>query len=731
MFKVPGASMEKKLTAIRMKEEKKKASELVEGLDIGKKLSVRKKKIEELVNLHRMEERTKARSRLFELKSGKEIDDIMGEFKEMVDLSPPKEENIEVVEVHPINKPFSYIRIIYDNLKHEYTYEILEPALSIEERKIFEFLKETLIKTMNIELTEFSDDEAKEYLKKNVERILIDYSTTIDDLPKEKIMYYIIRDFLGYGRIDVFMHDSMIEDVSCDAPGVPIYIYHRNYESLKTNVSFSNELELDSFVIQLAQKCGRHISIARPLMDATMPDGSRIQACLAREVSSMGSNFTIRRFREDPLTPSHLVEFNTISAEVAAYFWLSIENGASAVLSGGTASGKTTSLNALCLFIPPQMKIISIEDTREINLPHPNWIASITREGTAESGAGSKVGMFDLLKAALRQRPEYILVGEIRGQEAVVLFQAMATGHTVYSTMHADSIFSVVHRLEGDPINIPRIQLQALNIVAIQAMIRMGRKRVRRIKKVVEIVGIDPTTDDILTNEVFSWNPRKDTFDYYGKGHMLDTVAEQRNWTDKELNDEFNRRRDIIKWMVERGIKNYVDVGEIIAAYYKNPDAIMKRVSEAEEYDEKQVDNKIVETPAETEREIIKTEESVSEKKRVEPDIEDMTETLEETEEVISESEGGKMVKTEKTFIPEETIKTDEKQKYFEEERENTHEEIEKEESEYTKEERENTHEEIGKEESEYTKEERENTHEEIGKEESEYTKEERENATE
>jgi len=585
MFKIFGAPMEKEEIALQKqkKEEKKVATELIEGIDIGKKLSVRKKIIEELMNLHRMEEKAKARDRLFDLKSGKMVDEIVGEYEDIVDLSPPKKDNIEVVELHPIHKPFSYIRIVYDNKKHEYQYEVLEPTLSIEENRIFEFLKETLIKTMDIELTEFSEDEARDYLRKNVEIAIRDYSISLSDVSKEKIMYYIIRDFLGYGKIDVLMYDPMIEDISCDAPRVPIYIYHRNYESLKTNISFSSEAELDSFVIQLAQKCGRHISIARPLMDATMPDGSRIQACLSREVSSMGSNFTIRRFREEPLTPSHLVEFNTISPEIAAYFWLAIENGASAVLAGGTASGKTTSLNALCLFIPPEMKIVSIEDTREINLPHPNWIASVTREGTAESGEGSKVGMFDLLKAALRQRPEYILVGEIRGEEAVVLFQAMATGHTVYSTMHADSIFSVVHRLEGDPINIPRIQLQALNIVAIQAMIRIGRKRVRRIKKIVEIVGIDPTTDDILTNEVFSWNPRKDSFDYYGKGHVLDNVAEQRNWTDKELNEEFTRRRDVIKWMVEKGIKNYIEVGEVIAAYYKDPESVMKRVRGSEE----------------------------------------------------------------------------------------------------------------------------------------------------
>lgn len=578
MFYLFGASMAKDSLTIQKKDEKKQAATLIENLEMGKRLSEWRQKIEELLNIHKMEEKVKAHTNLAELRSGKEVEVIMGQLDDIVDLSLPKDETVEVIEMHPIKKPFSYVRIVFDSHNNEYVYQILEPSLTVEEQKIFEFLKDTLIKTMDIELTEFSEDEAKDFLRKNINRALKDYSISLDEKPKQKIMYYIIRDFLGYGKVDALMQDPMIEDVSCDAPRIPIYIYHRNYESVKSNIIFSDDRELDSFVIQLAQRCGRHISIARPLMDATMPDGSRIQACLSKEVSSMGSNFTIRRFREEPLTPSHLVEYGTINPEVAAYYWMAIENGASAVLAGGTASGKTTTLNALSLFIPPQMKIISIEDTREINLPHPNWIASITREGTAESGEGSKVGMFDLLKAALRQRPEYILVGEIRGKEAVVLFQAMATGHTVYSTMHADSIFSVVHRLEGDPINIPRIQLQALNIVAIQGMLRIGRKRVRRIQKIVEIVGIDPTTDDILTNEVFTWNPRKDSFDYFGKGHVMDRVAEQRNWTDRELNEEFQRRRDVIKWMVDKGIKNYVEVGEIIAAYYRDPDRIVKRM---------------------------------------------------------------------------------------------------------------------------------------------------------
>jgi len=561
------------------KEERKRAMLLLSKHKIDEFISKNKKIIEDLRNIQQSEEILKAKESLSMIKRGEDIEKVIGSKKEVVQILPPREDYIEVVEVHPVKKPYSYIRILYDNKNHEYIYEVIEPSLSMEEKRILDFIKETLIKTMDIELTEFKEDEAKEYLRKNVDKVIRDYSIKIDDITKDKIMYYVIRDFLGYGKIDVLMTDPMIEDISCDASGVPIFIYHRNYESLKTSIYFQTDDELDSFVIQLAQKCGRHISISRPLLDATMPDGSRLQACLAREVSSMGSNFTVRRFREEPFTPTHLVEFNTISPELAAYFWLAIEHGASAIIAGGTASGKTTTLNALGLFIPPQMKIVSIEDTREINLPHPNWIASVTRETTTEAEE-TRIGMFELLKAALRQRPEYILVGEIRGQEAVVLFQAMATGHTVYSTMHADSIFSVVHRLEGEPISIPRIQLQALDIVAIQGLMRIGKKRVRRIREVVEVVGIDPTTDDLLTNDVFRWNPRKDNFDYYGKGHVMDRIAEQRNWSDRELNEEFNRRVEVIKWMTEKGIKHYVDFGTIISAYYKSPDKVMERVRE-------------------------------------------------------------------------------------------------------------------------------------------------------
>ena len=247
-------------------------------------------------------------------------------------------------------------------------------------------------------------------------------------------------------------------------------MFHRKYGSLKSNVTYDDEEELSDFVVKLAQKCGKHISIAEPMLDATMPDGSRLQMTLSTEVTTKGSTFTIRKFKEDPFSPPDLIEFNTMSSEMVAYLWLAVENGINALVAGGTAAGKTSTLNAFSLFIPQEAKIVSIEETREINLPHSNWIPGVSRSGFGEVVGGKVVGeidMYDLMKAALRQRPEYILVGEIRGREAYVLFQAMATGHTTYSTFHADSTRSLIHRLEGKPIDIPRVMLASLDIAFI------------------------------------------------------------------------------------------------------------------------------------------------------------------------------------------------------------------------------------------------------------------------
>jgi flagellar protein FlaI len=377
------------------------------------------------------------------------------------------------------------------------------------------------------------------------------------------------------------MRDPNIEDISCDSSEVPLFLFHRKFGSLKSNVQFDDENELSIFVVKLAQKCGKHISLAEPMLDATMPDGSRIQMTLSRAVTTRGSTFTIRRFRSDPITATDLIEYNTMSAEMVAYMWLAVENGINALIAGGTAAGKTSTLNALCLFIPREAKIVSIEETREVNLPHPNWIPGVVRSGFGEIVNDRLVGeidLFDLMKAALRQRPEYILVGEIRGKEAYVLFQAMATGHTTYSTFHADSTRSLIHRLEGKPIDIPRVMLASLDIAFIQINARLGDKRVRRCKQIVEIVDIDPVTKEILTNEVFRWDPITDSFIYSGKSYILERIRVQYDMSKEAMMEEIKRRVTVLHWMRKNNVREFKDVARVVALYAETPDRLMEQI---------------------------------------------------------------------------------------------------------------------------------------------------------
>ena len=304
---------------------------------------------------------------------------------------------------------------------------------------------------------------------------------------------------------------------------------------------------------------------------------------LSSEVTTKGSTFTIRKFRSDPITPTDLIDYNTMSSEMIAYLWIAVENGINALIAGSTASGKTSTLNAFSLFIPRETKIVSIEETREINLPHENWIPGVARLGFGEVVNNRLIGeidLFDLMKAALRQRPEYILVGEIRGREAYVLFQAMATGHTTYSTVHADSAKSLIHRLEGEPINIPRIMLQSLDVVCIQTISRVKNKRARRCKQILEIIDIDPSTKEILTNEVFHWDPVEDTFIFSGKSYVLERIRDEKNMTREEMTKEIKNRSNLLKWMSEKNIKQFKEVAVWTANYVDNPEKIMKKIKE-------------------------------------------------------------------------------------------------------------------------------------------------------
>ncbi|MDW7774751.1 MAG: type II/IV secretion system ATPase subunit [Methanosarcinales archaeon] len=495
----------------------------------------------------------------------------------LVNLTLPTNFLYDEIEVYEVNVPYAYVRVVYNPNSHSYLYQTLEPELTEGEKQLFAELKVRLGETLDVNLTQLEEKGAKKYLRDKVTDILWDYQIKIDTISFTKIMYFLFTEFMGYGIIDPLMHDANLEDISCDGPHSSLFVYHRKYDSIEAEIKFDNESKLDGFVTRIAQICGRHISIADPLLDATMPDGSRIQLTLGREVTTRGSSFTIRKFKESPLTPPDLIDFHTYSTSIASYMWLAAENNKNLIFAGGTASGKTTSMNAMALFIPPQTKIVSIEDTRELNLPHPNWIAGVTRE-TFTGGEAGSIDMYDLLRAALRQRPEYLLVGEVRGEEAYVLFQAMSTGHTTFSTMHADSVQSVVHRLENPPINVPRIMLQALDVVIIQVQVRVGEERVRRAKSITEIVGVDARTGELLTNEVFTWNASKDEFIYSGRSYVLESIMQNRGWNDERLQIELKQRQEILEWARMKNVKHYEDVAKIVVSYYREPKTLMEIV---------------------------------------------------------------------------------------------------------------------------------------------------------
>ena len=486
----------------------------------------------------------------------------------------------EELEFYPLHEPFAYVEVLREKESLDKCYFLVEIELTDSEKEAMNFILETMTK-LTIDTAELEETGDDTYLADRIDEVLQSYDVRISDESKHKIFYYIGKNSLGLGKIDPLLKDPNIEDISCDGANVPIFLYHRKYGSVRSNIEFDNEEQLSSFIFKLAQKCGKHVSIAEPMLDATMPDGSRVQMTLSDEVTAKGSTFTIRKFREDPFSPPDLVEFNTMSSEMIAYMWIAVENGINTLFAGGTASGKTTALNALSLFIPRESKIVSIEETREINLPHPNWIPGVARSGFGEVVADKMVGeidMYDLMKAALRQRPEYILVGEIRGKEAYVLFQAMATGHATYSTVHADSAQSLIHRLEGKPINIPRVMLQSLDVVSLHIITRVKNKRARRCKQIIEIIDIDPTTKEILTNEVFRWDPVEDKFVFSGKSYILERIRAEKDLTRDEMAEEIKNRKTVVEWMNNTNIREFRDVAKVLSQYVENPGEVMSQV---------------------------------------------------------------------------------------------------------------------------------------------------------
>jgi flagellar protein FlaI len=485
-------------------------------------------------------------------------------------------ENFTVLESYPLNGSYASANVLRDDIRGNIIYSVKEPTLSDSDVSNLQRLKGILNEILQLKPSDLESREAAaKYLLKKCDEVLDTYGFNVDTETRGKLLYYVVRDNLGFGKIDALMHDPLIEDISCDGVNVPMFIWHRKFESVPTNLRFETSGELDSYALRLAYLCGSHVSIAQPLLDASLPNGSRINLTYGSEVTRKGSTFTIRKFKADPFTVTDLITFNSLSPEMAAFYWYAVENRVSILVAGGIAAGKTTMLNCLSMFIKPDLKVVSIEDTPELNLPHENWIPAVTRTHFGLSTENADVSLFDLLKASLRQRPDYIIVGEIRGAEAYTLFQAVSTGHLGMSTVHAESVESTVYRLESAPMNIPRTLISGIDIILVLKRMDIAGKPCRKTLSTSEIVGLDPRSGEILTNEVYRYNAAEDTFDYTGRSYILEKIAERTGITLEQASEEIESRKKIIEWMVKKHIRDYKDVSNIVRSYLENPKPIL------------------------------------------------------------------------------------------------------------------------------------------------------------
>ncbi|MCD2202368.1 Flp pilus assembly complex ATPase component TadA [Halobacterium sp. KA-6] len=542
-----------------------------------------------------------------------------------------KKRHFREVERYWVNKPYAFVVIFHSDRENEKKYYLVEPYRNPIEADLQEFLTEklrTAIKYASDDVTAAGDEaERRGVIERETRKLLDRYDLYVGPVGREQsfvdkllaavgrgkppvetddghldgimarpepavlaedpdaltqyqvetLLYVLQRNFIGYERIDGIKHDINVEDISCDGYDSPVFVYHTDYENLITNVYHGRE-SLDDFVVKLAQRSGKGISKRQPQVDATLRDGSRAQLTLGQEVSDHGTNYTIRQFKDVPFTPVDLVNWQTFSLDEMAFLWLCIESHKSLVFAGGTASGKTTSLNAVSLFIPSNAKIVSIEDTREVELPQRNWIASVTRPSFGEDETGD-IDEFDLLEAALRQRPDYIVMGEVRGEEGRTLFQVMSTGHTTYTTFHADNVGEVLKRFTTEPINVSKTLFTALDLVSVQSQTRVRGQKVRRNRSITEINRYDPENDEINVNDVFQWEPEDDSYRQTADSSTLEDIKFDRGWTQMELDRQLQERRVLLAYLIEQGLNEYAQVAATAQAYINDPETILTLVA--------------------------------------------------------------------------------------------------------------------------------------------------------
>jgi len=533
------------------------------------------------------------------------------EVEELLEKHPHLKKYVESIK-HKMDDPIFYLTLPFETRDEEHPnliypakssvfvhiyktgdmdergYHAIEPELNEEEQKKHDHLLKLIIKKVPEKKDVESDEKLKETLKE-----LIDESIKIDEnaikaetekkkgflkrkrdkikatsVQKTNLEYFVLKNIVGTGYLECFMRDPWLEDIHVIS-GEKIHLIHKIFGMIKTNVEISDD-DSTAFARKLSEKMGSPVSEGTPIADGVLPDGSRANIVYSDSISIKGPSMTIRRFTETPISVTQLIKFGTLSSGIAAYLWICLEYGRNFFICGGTACGKTTTMNAIIPFIPPKKKIYTAEGTPELQVPHKVWQRLLTKTSGPEEG---RVDMFDLLKASLRSRPEYIIPGEVRGAEGNIVFGAMQTGHPVMTTFHAGNVTKVIQRFTSDPINVPKTFMDNLDFVVIQLAVERDGKLMRRVTTIDEIEGYNRAVDGIMSRNGFKWDAIKDEHRFVANRNsyvLEEKIAKNAGYTEtSEIYDEYDRRKHILDRMVEENIMDYYDVVQFIWTFYR------------------------------------------------------------------------------------------------------------------------------------------------------------------